>query len=106
MNFLNKLIISGKIYKKPVEEISLSGIKYCYFMLEHISKQIEVKYIRKAWCKIKILISGEKFNKYKTKIKIGNKVIVIGFITTHINTYTSNKIVLHANKIKLIHFGD
>ncbi|MGP1930727.1 MAG: primosomal replication protein N [Arsenophonus sp. ET-YP4-MAG3] len=103
---INKLELSGKIYNKPIRKVSPGGIPHCQFILEHYSQQQEAGFNRKVWCRITIIVSGEKLQQSTHKVIIGTRIAIIGFISNHKGINGLNNLVLHAEKIKLIDFGD
>lgn len=97
---LNRLELSGVIVKTPTRKTSPSGIPHCQFYLEHRSIQVEAKLNRQAWCIMPVIISGQ--HELTHSIKKGSKVVVSGFISTHINANNIKQLVLHADQIKLL----
>ncbi|WP_370527331.1 primosomal replication protein N [Gilliamella sp. B14384H2] len=96
----NRLVLSGLITKTPIKKMSPSGISHCQFYLEHVSEQIEAGLSRQAWCIMPVIVSGQQELSYS--IKKGSKVLVSGFISTHIKRDKTSQIVLHADQIKLL----
>ncbi|XZQ55763.1 MAG: primosomal replication protein N [Arsenophonus sp.] len=103
---INKLKLSGKIYNTPIRKVSPSGVPHCQFILEHRSQQKEASFDRNVWCRVTIIASGKKIQESTYRIMIGSMVTVIGFISSHKGANGLNNLVLHAEQIKLIYFGD
>ncbi|MDF7671489.1 primosomal replication protein N [Orbaceae bacterium ESL0721] len=94
----NRLTLSGLILKSPIRKVSPTGVTHCQFYLEHISEQIEAGLLRKAWCIMPVIISGQSSD----SIKKGSNVLVSGFISTHTKRNKVSQLVLHADQIKAI----
>lgn len=97
---INRLVLSGQVYKTPIRRISPNGIAHCQFYLEHCSTQVEAEVARQAWCIMPVIVSGT--NELASCIKKGSKVWVEGFISTHTKRNNINQLVLHADQIKLL----
>ncbi|MFP3019118.1 MAG: primosomal replication protein N [Arsenophonus sp.] len=102
----NLLVLSGKICNTPIKKFSPSGVPHCQFFLEHRSQKKEAGFNRKVWCRITIIASGQKLQQSTHNIIVGSWVLVIGFISSHHTANGLNNLVLHAERIKLIYFGD
>ncbi|MGP1939672.1 MAG: primosomal replication protein N [Arsenophonus sp. ET-DL9-MAG3] len=103
---INKLELSGKIYNRPIIKNSPGGIPHCQFILEHRSQQQEAGFNRKVWCRIAIIVSGQKLQQFTHRVMIGTRITIVGFISSHRGANGLNNLVLHAEQIKLIDFGD
>ncbi|CUX96128.1 Primosomal replication protein n [Candidatus Gullanella endobia] len=102
----NYLILSGIVCKTPIRKVSPSGIPHCQFMLEHRSMQHEAGFLRQVWCRLPIVINGKQIIEITRSIKIGEHIIVQGFINYHQGRNGFGKIVLHVEKIDLLKSGD
>lgn len=96
----NRLELSGLVLKAPIRKVSPNGISHCQFFLQHASEQVEAGLKRQSWCVIPVIISGT--NELIHSIKKGSKILVIGFISTHVKANNIQQLVLHASEIKLI----
>ncbi|MFS2224332.1 primosomal replication protein N [Pantoea sp. B65] len=103
---VNRLRLSGTVCKTPVRKTSPSGIPHCQFVLEHRSQQEEAGFIRQAWCRMPIILSGKTHQVITQSITVGTQLIVEGFISCHQGRNGLSKIVLHAEQIELIDSGD
>lgn len=107
MNLLtNRLVLTGTVCKELIRKVSPSGIPHCQFIIEHRSQQLETGLVRYAWCKMPIVASGKILQAHTYCITVGSQITVSGFISTHAGRNGINKIVLHAEKIHLIIFGE
>ncbi|KOC90697.1 primosomal replication protein N [Winslowiella iniecta] len=102
----NRLRLSGTVCKTPVRKISPSGIPHCQFVLEHRSQQEEAGFVRQAWCRMPIILSGTTHQVITQSITVGTQLTVEGFISCHQGRNGLSKIVLHAEQIRLIDSGD
>lgn len=102
---INRLRLSGTVYKMPVRKVSPSGIPHCQFVLAHSSVQKEAGFQRKAWCQISVIISGKTHQLITQHITAGMQLILEGFISFHQRNGQS-KVVLHAEQIELIDSGE
>lgn len=99
----NKWFLSGTVCKAPIQKVSPSGIPHCEFLLEHGSQQKEAGLHRQTWCRIPVIASGHELQKFTQNIRFGTRLVIKGFVSFH---QKRNKLVLHAEKIKLIHSGE
>lgn len=105
MKMVNHLILSGSVCKIPIRKVSPSGIPHYQFVLEHRSVQQEAGFLRQAWCKIPVVISGKHSMDITYSIKVGTHLTVQGFISNHKGSNGLSKMVLHAKHIGLIDSG-
>lgn len=98
----NRLSLIGTVANFPKRETSPSGIAHCRFLLEHRSNQQEAGYQRQAWCKMPIQISGHQLIQKTQSITVGNKLLVVGFISAQQTANGLSQIVLHAEQIEFI----
>lgn len=103
---INRLVLSGKIYKAPIRKVSPAGVPHCQFVLEHRSQQQEAGFARQVWCRISIIASGQELQQFTHSITVGSRITVMGFISNHQGANGLNNIVLHAEQIELIDSGD
>ncbi|MFB6422194.1 MAG: primosomal replication protein N [Candidatus Malihini olakiniferum] len=101
---VNRLELSGIVYKAPIQKVSPSGIPHCQFVLEHRSVQKEAGLSRQARCLMPVIISGCKLK--TINITFGVHIRVQGFICSHQSRNKLNKNVLHAEQIELTDFGE
>ncbi|MGL9736160.1 MAG: primosomal replication protein N [Symbiopectobacterium sp.] len=92
--------------KAPVRKVSPSGIPQCQFVLEHRSVQEEAGLRRQAWCRMPVIVSGCESQAITHNITVGMHIRVQGFICSHQGLNGLNKLVLHAEQIELIDYGD
>ncbi|MDT9587281.1 MAG: primosomal replication protein N [Candidatus Arsenophonus melophagi] len=102
----NQLVLSGKICNVPIRTVSPAGIPHCKFVMEHFSQKKEANFNRKVWCRITTIASGQQLQKFTSNITVGSWITVIGFISSHQGLNGLNQLVLHAEKITLIDFGE
>lgn len=102
----NRLVLTGTVYKVPIRKISPSGIPHCQFVLEHSSVQQEAGLSRQAWCRMPVVASGQQYQAITHRLTVGTALTVQGFISCHQGHNGLNKLVLHAEQIELIDFGD
>lgn len=102
----NRLILSGTVCKTPIRKVSPSGVPHCQFVLEHRSVQKEADFSRQAWCLLPVVVSGKQTLKITRSITAGVQITAEGFISCHQGRNGLNKIVLHAEHIDFIDFGD
>lgn len=98
----NKLVLSGKILKTPYRTKSPAGIPHCYFTLEHNSIAKEADFSRKVFCRISVVASGLKSEKATQNLQVGMDVEVSGFVAYQVAKNGLQKIILHAEKIKIL----
>jgi len=99
----NKWLLSGTVCKAPIQKVSPSGIPHCQFLLEHRSQQKEAGLYRQTWCRIPVVASGHELKKHTQNIRFGTQLTIEGFVSCH---QIRDKLVLHAEKIKFINFGE
>jgi len=98
----NKLVLSGMIVKAPVISQSPAGIVHCHLVLEHKSMQSEADLQRQVYCRIQVVVSGERSRAFTQNLVEGMYVEVSGFIAYQQSRNGLNKIILHADNIKKI----
>lgn len=102
----NRLVLSGTVFLEPVQKVSPSGITHCQFVLEHRSEQKEAGFNRLAWCRMPVVASGQLSVTLTKKLIVGSKVMIQGFVSCHQGRNGLRRLVLHAERIKLIDSGD
>ncbi|MGP4123074.1 MAG: primosomal replication protein N [Sodalis sp. (in: enterobacteria)] len=102
----NRLMLSGTVCKTPIRKVSPSGILHCQFVLNHRSVQQEASFLRQAWCRLPVVVSGKETLDMTHSITVGAQITVQGFISCHQGRNGLSKIVLHAKQIDLIDSGD
>lgn len=98
----NCLILSGTVATRIKQSRSPLDIPHYSFYLEHRSNQVEVNLQRQAWCKIKVILSGNQFSTIAQQIMVGVRVKIQGFIHTHKDYNGLNQLVLHTEQIEFI----
>ena len=98
----NRLSLIGTVAGFPKRTKSPNGIVHCRFYLEHRSEQQEAGFIRQAWCKMAIQVSGNQLNQKTQSITVGSKLLVVGFIHSHKTANGLSQLVLHAEQIEFI----
>ncbi|NTS78348.1 primosomal replication protein N [Catenovulum sp. SM1970] len=100
--FDNTLVLAGVLSKAPQRTVSPSGIPHCQFVLEHRSQQIEANMPRQAWCRIKVVASGEELKQQTDYLQLGSQIRVSGFISRVESRNGVSQLVLHAQQIDRI----
>lgn len=98
----NRFSLIGQVCKAPKRSKSPNGIEHCRFYLEHSSEQMEGGFSRKARLTMPIILSGNQLIEKTQSITVGEKLLVVGFITTHKSVNGLNQLVLHAEQIEFI----
>lgn len=102
----NRLLLTGKICHTPIRKVSPAGVPHFKFVLDHRSQQKEAGFYRRVWCKIIIIASGQRLQKFACSITAGSQVTITGFVSSHQGANGLNNLVLHAEQIELISSGD
>lgn len=98
----NRFSLIGRVYDFPKRSKSPNGIAHCRFYLEHRSEQKEAGFIRQAWCKIAVQVSGDQLIAKTQGITVGSNLLVVGFVTSHKSSNGLIQLVLHAEQIEFI----
>lgn len=101
----NRLVLFGTVCQMPKRKMSPAGIPHCRFVLEHRSQQQEAGFSRQAWCKLPVVVSGQISQALTQGITFGSKLKVEGFISQQ-GRNGLDQLILHAEQIELIDFGD
>lgn len=101
-NIDNRFSLTGVITQLPKRSKSPNGVEHCQFWLEHRSEKIESGLPRQAWLKMPIQISGHQLIEKTQSITVGDKLLVVGFITSHKTQSGIHQLVLHAEQIEFI----
>ncbi|WP_434358238.1 primosomal replication protein N [Parasalinivibrio latis] len=98
----NRMELSGVIAKGPVRTQSPAGIPHCHFVLEHRSMQQEAGLERQVYCRIQVVVSGERSNAATLDLSPGCNTRVSGFVAYQTGRNGLGKLVLHADEINQI----
>ncbi|WP_261816118.1 primosomal replication protein N [Vibrio gallicus] len=98
----NRLDLSGVIAKDPVRRHSPAGIPHCQFWLEHRSTVVEASFERQVYCRMPVVVSGNRSNNLTQELVKGSNIKVSGFVTYQTSRNGSGKLVLHADNITQI----
>ena len=96
----NHLVLSGHILRLRQFD-SPSGIAHCILSVEHKSERYEANMLRRVYCQIQVILSGERFKNVSDKLKIGMNIEVQGFITLQQSRNGQNRLVVHAENVEL-----
>jgi primosomal replication protein N len=96
----NHLVLAGTI-KRSKSFKSPAGIPHYVVMLEHQSQRFEADLLRNVYCKIQVIMSGERFSSVADKLKVGVEIQVSGFIALQQSRSGQNRLVLHAENVEL-----
>ncbi|MCE0493471.1 primosomal replication protein N [Vibrio salinus] len=98
----NRMELSGTIAKPPIRSQSPSGIEHCRFWLEHRSVVMEADLPRQVFCRMPVVVSGQKSKKLTQDLVQGSNIKVSGFVTYQKGRNGVGKLVLHADNITQI----
>ncbi|WAJ69910.1 primosomal replication protein N [Catenovulum adriaticum] len=98
--FENSLVIAGQIASQPVRKTSPAGIEHCYLVLEHSSEQLEAGLVRRVWCKIRVIASGQPITTQTNNLQLGMAIRVTGFIQRQEMASGVAQLVIHAKQIE------
>lgn len=96
----NHLVLSGQILRARQFD-SPAGIAHYILTLEHRSQRTEADMLRPVYCRIQVILSGDRFNSITDKLKAGVEIQVAGFISLQQNRNGQNRLVLHAENVEL-----
>jgi primosomal replication protein N len=96
----NLLVLEGHVFKGPTRTQSPSGIPHCHFVLEHQSQQFEADLPRRAFLRLRVVVSGNAAQQITNDLFQGCHITVSGFLTRHESRNGTDKMVLHAQKIE------
>jgi primosomal replication protein N len=98
----NHLQITGVVAKPPKLSTSPAGIHHCQFSLDHRSEQVEAGLKRQAYCRIKVVVSGDWSKQLTRDLTEGCNIKVTGFLNRHESHNGLPMLVLHATQIEMI----
>lgn len=98
----NRMELSGVIAKPPVRSQSPSGIEHCQFWLEHRSTVLEAGLSRQVYCRMPVIISGQRSHESTQHLVQGSNISVSGFVAYQTGRNGQSKLVLHADNITQI----
>ncbi len=95
----NRMELSGSVAKPPVRSHSPSGVAHCHFWLEHRSTVIEADLPRQVYCRIPVVVSGQRSQELTQHLVQGSSIQVSGFVAYQTGRNGLGKLVLHADNI-------
>lgn len=98
----NRLELSGHVVKAPVRSLSPAGIAHCFFSLEHRSIVMEADLPRQVYCRIQVVVSGQRSQALTQHLVLGSNIKVGGFVAYQTGRNGLGKLVLHADNITQI----
>ncbi|GAD69473.1 primosomal replication protein n [Vibrio proteolyticus NBRC 13287] len=94
--------LSGTVAKPPIRSQSPSGIAHCRFWLEHRSTVIEADLPRQVYCRMPVVVSGDRSQALTQNLVPGSSIKVSGFVAYQTGRNGVGKLVLHADNITQI----
>ncbi|NAX21598.1 primosomal replication protein N [Vibrio sp. V39_P1S14PM300] len=98
----NRMELSGTVAKPPIRSQSPSGIAHCRFWLEHRSTVIEADFPRQVYCRMPVVVSGDRSQALTQNLVPGSSIKVSGFVAYQTGRNGVGKLVLHADNITQI----
>ncbi|MDA0149899.1 primosomal replication protein N [Vibrio sp. LaRot3] len=98
----NRMELSGTVAKPPIRSKSPSGVEHCRFWLEHRSTVIEADLPRQVYCRMPVVISGQRSTTLTQDLVQGSSIKVGGFVAYQTGRNGVGKLVLHADNITYI----
>ncbi|WP_260261018.1 primosomal replication protein N [Vibrio intestinalis] len=98
----NRMELSGTVAKPPIRSKSPSGVEHCRFWLEHRSTVIEADLPRQVYCRMPVVISGQRSTTFTHDLVQGSSIKVGGFVAYQTGRNGVGKLVLHADNITYI----
>ncbi len=95
----NRMELSGSVAKPPVRSQSPSGVEHCHFWLEHRSTVVEADFPRQVYCRIPVVVSGQRSKELTQDLVQGSSIQVSGFVAYQTGRNGLGKLVLHADNI-------
>ncbi|BCL71372.1 Primosomal replication protein N [Vibrio nigripulchritudo MADA3029] len=95
----NRMELSGTVAKAPIRSQSPAGVPHCRFWLEHRSTVLEADLPRQVYCRMPVVISGQKSKELTQELVIGSHIKVSGFVAYQTSRNGNGKLVLHADNI-------
>ncbi len=98
----NRMELSGTIAKSPIRSKSPGGTEHFRFWLEHRSTMIEADLPRQVYCRIPVVVSGQRSQVLTQDLVQGSNIKVSGFVAYQTGRNGVGKLVLHADNITQI----
>ncbi|WP_025672787.1 primosomal replication protein N [Salinivibrio socompensis] len=95
----NRLELAGVISKAPVHRQSPAGVPHCHFVLEHRSSQVEADFPRQVFCRLSVVISGQRSTQQTQHLALGSTINGKWFLAYQTSRQGEGKLVLHADTI-------
>lgn len=99
---LNQLELTGVVVSRPRKVTSPAGVTHSYLVVEHRSIQRQAGYPHHAYCRIKVVVSGDVLQSSVVSIQKNTQVKVIGYLSRQQNKQGDSILVLHARQIESI----
>lgn len=96
----NHLVLSGQILRIRHFETP-AGIAHSQITLAHESQRAQAGMMRRVYCQIQVILSGDKFSTLTDRLKAGVEIQVQGFVSMQQNRNGQNRILLHAEHVEL-----
>jgi len=91
--------LSGSVAKPPIRSKSPSGVEHCRFWLEHRSTVLEADLPRQVYCRMPVVVSGQRSKALTQHLVQGSTIQVSGFVAYQTGRNGVGKVVLHADNI-------
>ncbi|MDN3697477.1 MULTISPECIES: primosomal replication protein N [Vibrio] len=98
----NRMELSGSVVKDPIRSLSPAGVAHCRFWLEHRSTVLEANLPRQVFCRMPVVISGQRSQALTQELVLGSNIKVSGFVAYQTGRNGVGKLVLHADNITQI----
>ncbi|MGF1698670.1 primosomal replication protein N [Vibrio kyushuensis] len=98
----NRMELSGSVVKEPIRSQSPAGIAHCRFWLEHRSTVVEADLPRQVYCRMPVVVSGQRSQAIIQNLVQGSNIKVSGFVAYQTGRNGVGKLVLHADNITQI----
>ncbi|SJL85210.1 primosomal replication protein N [Vibrio palustris] len=98
----NRMEISGAIAKPPIRSQSPAGVAHVRFWLEHRSTVVEADLPRQVYCRMPVVVSGQRSALFTQNLVQGSNITVSGFVAYQTGRNGVGKLVLHADNITQI----
>ncbi|QXO17144.1 MULTISPECIES: primosomal replication protein N [Vibrio] len=95
----NRMELSGSVAKPPIRSKSPSGVEHCRFWLEHRSTVLEADLPRQVYCRMPVVVSGQRSKALTQHLVQGSTIQVSGFVAYQTGRNGVGKVVLHADNI-------
>jgi len=98
----NRMELSGTVAKAPIRSQSPAGVSHCRFWLEHRSTVLEADFPRQVYCRMPVVVSGQRSQELTQELVLGSNITVSGFVAYQTSRNGTGKLVLHADNITQI----